>query len=113
MVETITDADFGKLIEESDLPVFIDFWAPRCGPCRMMAPILEEVSEEYKGRMRFFKMNVDENPVTPRGYGVNAIPTMVIIRGQDTVGQIIGAAPKEEIKRFIEYKGLHALPSNV
>lgn len=113
MVEQITDADFGKLVEKSDLPILIDFWAPWCGPCRAMGPILEEVAKEYEGKMRFFKMNVDENHVTPQNYGVRAIPTLVIIRGSDTVEQITGAVSKAVLKKAIEEKGLHALPSNV
>lgn len=105
-VENITDATFGQVIDQSDLPVLIDFWAPWCGPCRAMAPILDELAKEYEGRVRICKMNVDENPKTPQAYGVRAIPTMVLIKGGDTIEQITGAVTKDALKRVLSIKGL-------
>lgn len=105
-VEHITDATFGAVVEKSDLPVLIDFWAPWCGPCRAMSPILDELAEEFKNRVRICKMNVDENPVTPQTYGVRAIPTMVLIKNGDTIEQITGAVTKDALKRVLSIKGL-------
>lgn len=105
MVEELTDATFANAMK-SDIPVFIDFWAPWCGPCRAMAPIIEEMSKEYEGRVRFYKMNVDENPATPTQYAVRAIPTMVLIKGGDTVQQVTGAITKDALKKMLDYKGL-------
>lgn len=104
-VKELTDATFGSTMEKAGLPCLVDFWAPWCGPCRKMGPILEELSEELAGRLDVYKMNVDENPVTPQNYGVRAIPTMVLIAGGDTVEQITGAVSKEELKNKIFAKG--------
>lgn len=104
-VEQLTDATFGPTLEKATLPCLVDFWAPWCGPCRKMGPILEELSEELAGRLQVYKMNVDENPVVPQSYGVRAIPTMVLIAGGETVEQITGAVSKEELKAKIFAKG--------
>lgn len=106
MAEQITDATFGGIVENAGMPVLIDFWAPWCGPCRSMSPIIDELAKEYEGRVRICKMNVDENPLTPQQYGVRAIPTLVLIKGGDTVEQITGAISKEQLKQVIESKGL-------
>lgn len=107
MAEQITDADFAKVLEESNkMPVLVDFWAPWCGPCRAMGPVLDELSNQYAGRVRICKMNVDENPVTPQKYGVRAIPTMVLIKNGSTVEQMTGAHSKEALAQLLDSKAL-------
>ena len=107
MAEQITDADFTKVLEDSyKMPVLVDFWAPWCGPCRAMGPILDELSKEYAGRVRICKMNVDENPATPQKYGVRSIPTMVLIKNGSTVEEIIGTRPKDAMAQLLDSKAL-------
>lgn len=107
MAEQITDADFAKVLEESHkMPVLVDFWAPWCGPCRAMGPVLDDLSKEYAGKVRICKMNVDENPATPQQYGVRAIPTMVLIKNGQTVEQLMGAHPKEAVAQLLNTKAL-------
>lgn len=101
MAEQITDSDFKKIISDSDTPVLVDFWAPWCGPCRAMGPVLDELSTEYAGKVRICKMNVDENQVTPREYNVRAIPTMVLIKNGQTVDTITGAVSKDALKQVL------------
>lgn len=106
MAEQVTDSNFGSVVLNSDIPVLIDFWAPWCGPCRAMGPVLDELSTEYAGKIKICKMNVDENTVTPSKYGVRSIPTMVLIKNGETVDQIIGAVPKDALKKVLDTKGL-------
>ncbi len=101
MAEQITDSDFSKIISDSDTPVLVDFWAPWCGPCRAMGPILDELSKEYAGKVRICKMNVDENQATPHQYNVRAIPTMVLIKNGQTVDTITGAVSKEALQQVL------------
>lgn len=105
-VENLTDANFGSVVEKSELPLLIDFWAPWCGPCRAMTPVLDELAKEYEHRVRICKVNVDENPVTAQAYGVRSIPTMVLIKGGDTIEQLIGAHSKEALKKMLSTKGI-------
>jgi len=101
-VREISDAAFEGDVLKSDSPTLIDFWAPWCGPCRMVAPIVEELSEEYAGKVNFMKMNTDENPQVPSKYGIRSIPSLLIFKGGELKGTIVGYRPKGEIKKRIE-----------
>ena len=90
----VTDASFDADVLKSDIPVIVDFWAEWCGPCRMVAPILEEISGEYDGKIVIAKLNVDENPQTAASYGITSIPTMNVYQGGQVVKTIVGAKPK-------------------
>lgn len=106
MAEQVTDATFQAEVKDSPIPVLVDFWAPWCGPCRAMSPVLDELSQEYAGKVKICKMNVDENPATPQQFGVRAIPTMVLIKNGNTIEQITGAVPKDNLKRLLDEKAL-------
>jgi thioredoxin 1 len=100
-VKHVTDASYQEDVLDSDLPVVVDFWAPWCGPCRMVAPVVEELADEYAGRMVFAKMNTDENPSIPSKLGIRGIPTLVVyIKGQE-VDRWIGFATKTVLQRKI------------
>ena len=101
-VREITDATFEGDALKSDLPVLVDFWAPWCGPCRMVAPVVAELSEEYAGKMNFYKMNTDENPAVPTKYGIPSIPSLLIFKGGELKGTIVGFRPKSDLKKRIE-----------
>lgn len=102
LVQAITDSQFEKEVIESEIPVFVDFWAPWCGPCRMVAPIVEELASEYQGRVKFVKMNVDENPQVAGAMGIRSIPTLVIFKGREVADYRIGAVPAEDLRRMID-----------
>ena len=101
-ITEVSDADFEAEVIRSNLPVLIDFWAPWCGPCKVIAPVVEELAGEYQGRLKVAKMNVDDNPLTPSRYGVRGIPNLIIIKGGVVKEQIVGAAPKAKLVQAID-----------
>lgn len=102
MANPITDAEFEAEVLKSDVPVLVDFWAPWCGPCKAMIPIVEELGEEYDGKVKVVKMNVDENPDTPGKFGVMSIPTFIIFKDGQAVTTFVGAKSKEDVKKELD-----------
>jgi thioredoxin 1 len=98
----LSDSTFETEVVNSDLPVLVDFWAPWCGPCRAIAPIVEEISSSYEGKIKVGRMNVDENQSTTMKFGIRSIPTIIMFKDGEAVDQIIGAVPKGEIERVVE-----------
>ena len=99
---TVTDATFEDDVIKAETPVLVDFWADWCAPCKMIAPIVEELATEYDGTVRFAKLDVDSNPKTATTYGVRGIPTLLIFDDGKPVGQVVGAVPKSVLKSRIE-----------
>jgi thioredoxin 1 len=100
-IVTGTDAAFDADVLKSDLPVLVDFWAPWCGPCQMIGPLVEEIAEAHKGKLKVVKMNVDENARTPQAYGVMAIPTLILYKGGEVKEKVVGFLPKPKLVELI------------
>ena len=99
--QAVTDDTFDADVLKADGPVLVDFWAEWCGPCKMIAPALEEIGAEYAGRVRVVKVNIDENPQTPNNYGVRGIPTLIMFKDGKPAATKVGAAPKSLLKEWV------------
>ncbi len=98
----VDDSNFDRTVLQAELPVLVDFWAAWCGPCRMVAPLVEELAEEYDGRISFVKLDVDQNSKTASKYGIMSIPTLLIFKKGEPVSHIVGFRPKAELKRSLD-----------
>lgn len=99
---TVTDTSFKEEVLDSEIPVLVDFWAPWCGPCRMVAPVVEEIAEQYEGQVKVVKLNTDENPNVASQYGIRSIPTLMIFKGGQRVDMVVGAVPKTTLANTLE-----------
>src|SRR5687768_770292 len=102
MVQTLTDANFEQTVNHTPQPVLVDFWAEWCGPCRRLAPTVDELANDYNGRVVVAKMNVDENPATPMRFSIRGIPTLLLFKGGQLVEQVVGLADKDALKELID-----------
>ena len=98
----VTDDSFENEVINSDKPVLVDYWADWCGPCKMIAPILDDIASEYKGKLKIAKLNIDENQGTPRKYGIRGIPTLMLFKGGNVEAQKVGAVSKSQLTAFID-----------
>jgi thioredoxin 1 len=98
----VTESTFPVLVLGSDKPVLVDFWAPWCGPSRMLSPIVEKVSKDMGDRVRFLKMNTDENPSTAGQYGISGIPALLLYKGGEVVDRIVGFVPEQQVRQFLD-----------
>lgn len=101
-ITAVTDTSFEKDVINSEIPVLVDFWAPWCGPCRMVAPIMEEIADQYEGKVKVVKVNTDENPNIASKYGIRSIPTLMIFKGGQRVDMVVGAVPKSTLADTLE-----------
>lgn len=101
-VGEVTDANFEEEVLKSQLPVLVDFWAPWCGPCRAVAPVVEEIAKDYNGKLKVLKLNTDENPKTAQSYRISGIPSLMVFKNGQPVEQVVGAVPKPTISAAID-----------
>ncbi len=98
----VTDSTFAEEVLQSDIPVLVDFWAPWCGPCRMVSPVVDEIAQQYDGKVKVVKLNTDDNPNVASQYGIRSIPTLMIFKGGDRVDMVVGAVPKTTLANTLE-----------
>ncbi|MDP6102080.1 MAG: thioredoxin [Dehalococcoidia bacterium] len=98
----VTDSDFEQEVLEAETPVLVDFWAEWCAPCKMVAPVLDDLADEYDGKIKFTKVDVDVNPQTAMKYGIRSIPTLLVFKGGSPIDQVVGAVPKAVIKKRLD-----------
>jgi thioredoxin 1 len=102
LIKHVNDASFESDVLKSDAPVLVDYWAEWCGPCKMIAPILDEIAGEYKGKLQIAKMNVDENSATPAKFGIRGIPTLMLFKNGSVVATKVGALSKSQLAAFVD-----------
>ena len=101
-VNEVTDATFESEVLKSPLPVLVDFWAPWCGPCRAVAPVVDEIASDYNGKLKVLKLNTDENPKTAQSYRISGIPSLMVFKNGQPVEQVVGAVPKVTLSKAVE-----------
>ncbi len=101
-VSEVTDVTFEEEVLKSKIPVLVDFWAPWCGPCRAVAPVVEEIANDYNGKLKVLKLNTDENPKTAQSYRISGIPSLMVFKNGQPVEQVVGAVPKTTLSTAVE-----------
>lgn len=101
-ISHVTDSNFAAEVLEAKTPVLVDYWAEWCGPCKMIAPILDQIADEYAGKLKIAKLNIDDNPATPPKYGIRGIPTLMIFKNGDVEATKVGAVSKSQLTSFID-----------
>lgn len=102
VVKAVTDASFDREVLESDIPVLVDFWAPWCGPCKMIGPVVEELAREYEGRLKVVKINTQDNPGVPGQLGIKSIPTLIVFKGTQVADHRVGAVGRDNLRQMID-----------